>query len=90
MGDIRLGTKCKNMIKRGLCLVLTLLMTVILASPVIAAPADNGSIEMVAAFDKSSYTAGETVKVSVTVYGSEFDAAGLHLTYDATAWSIRI
>lgn len=85
MGDIRLGTKCKNMIKRGLCLVLTLLMTVILASPVIAAPADNGSIEMVAAFDKSSYTAGETVKVSVTVYGSEFDAAGLHLTYDSNS-----
>ncbi len=85
MGDIRLGTKYKNMIKRGLCLVLTLLMTVILASPVIAAPADNGSIEMVAAFDKSSYTAGETVKVSVTVYGSEFDAAGLHLTYDSNS-----
>ena len=85
MGDIRLGTKCKNMIKRGLCLVLTLLMTVILASPVIAAPADNGSIEMVAAFDKISYTAGETVKVSVTVYGSEFDAAGLHLTYDSNS-----
>ena len=83
MGDLRLRTKCKNLLNRGLCLAMTLLMTVSLASPVMAAQVDNGSVEMVAAFDKSSYDAGDIVKVSFTVYGSDFDAAGFHVTYDS-------
>ena len=41
--------------------------------------------EMVAAFDKTSYSAGETVTVTFMVYGADFDAAGFHVTYDQSS-----
>ena len=71
----------KETIKRGISLLLALLLAVSLIVP--AAAADGGSsAEMVAAFDQTSYSAGETVTVTFMVYGADFDAAGFHVTYD--------
>lgn len=71
----------KETIKRGISLLLALLLAVSLIVP--AAAVDGGSsAEMVAAFDKTSYSAGETVTVTFMVYGADFDAAGFHVTYD--------
>ena len=47
-------------------------------------PGGRGA-EMVAAFDKTSYSAGETVTVTFMVYGADFDAAGFHVTYDQSS-----
>ena len=51
-----------------------------------AAAVDGGrGAEMVAAFDKTSYSAGEPVTVTFMVYGADFDAAGFHVTYDQSS-----
>ena len=74
----------KETIKRGISLLLVLVLAVSLIVP--AAAADGGSsAEMVAAFDKTSYSAGETVTVTFTVYGADFDAAGFHVTCDQSS-----
>lgn len=74
----------KETIKRGISLLLALLLAVSLIVP--AAAADGGSsAEMVAAFDQTSYSAGETVTVTFMVYGADFDAAGFHVTYDQSS-----
>ena len=74
----------KETIKRGISLLLVLVLAVSLIVP--AAAADGGSsAEMVAAFDKTSYSAGETVTVTFMVYGADFDAAGFHVTYDQSS-----
>lgn len=71
----------KETIKRGISLLLALVLAVSLIVP--AAAADGGSsAEMVAAFDQTSYSAGEIVTVTFMVYGADFDAAGFHVTYD--------
>lgn len=76
--------KYRETMKRGLSLLLALVLTVSLIVP--AAAADGGSgAELVAAFDKTSYSAGETVTVTFTVYGADFDAAGFHVTYDQSS-----
>lgn len=74
----------KETIKRGISLLLVLVLTVSLIVP--AAAVDGGcGAEMVAAFDKTSYSAGETVTVTFMVYGADFDAAGFHVTYDQSS-----
>ncbi len=74
----------RESIKRGMSLLLALVLTVSLIVP--AAAADGGSgAELIAAFDKASYSAGETVTVTFTVYGADFDAAGFHVTYDQSS-----
>lgn len=71
----------KETIKRGISLLLALLLAVSLIVPAAAVDGGRGA-EMVAAFDKTSYSAGETVAVTFMVYGADFDAAGFHVTYD--------
>lgn len=74
----------KETIKRGISLLLVLVLAVSLIVP--AAAVDDGrGAEMVAAFDKTSYSAGETVTVTFMVYGADFDAAGFHVTYDQSS-----
>ena len=74
----------KETIKRGISLLLVLVLAVSLI--VSAAAVDGGrGAEMVAAFDKTSYSAGETVTVTFMVYGADFDAAGFHVTYDQSS-----
>lgn len=74
----------KETIKRGISLLLVLVLAVSLIVP--AAAVDGGcGAEMVAAFDKTSYSAGETVTVTFMVYGADFDAAGFHVTYDQSS-----
>lgn len=74
----------KETIKRGISLLLVLVLAVSLIVP--AAAVDGGSsAEMVAAFDKTSYSAGEPVTVTFMVYGADFDAAGFHVTYDQSS-----
>ena len=73
----------KETIKRGISLLLTLVLTVSLIVPAVAD--GGGSAELVAAFDKTSYSAGEPVTVTFTVYGADFDAAGFHVTYDQSS-----
>lgn len=74
----------KETIKRGISLLLALLLAVSLIVP--AAAADGGSsAELIAAFDKTSYSAGETVTVTFMVYGADFNAAGFHVTYDQSS-----
>lgn len=74
----------KETIKRGISLLLALVLAVSLIVP--AAAVDGGrGVEMVAAFDKTSYSAGETVTVTFMVYGADFDAAGFHVTYDQSS-----
>lgn len=74
----------KETIKRGISLLLVLVLAV---SPIVPAAAVDGGrgAEMVAAFDKTSYSAGETVTVTFMVYGADFDAAGFHVTYDQSS-----
>ena len=74
----------KETIKRGISLLLALLLAVSLIVPAAAADGGRGA-EMVAAFDKTSYSAGETVTVTFMVYGADFDAAGFHVTYDKSS-----
>lgn len=70
--------------KQGISLLLALVLAVSLIVP--AAAADGGSrAELIAAFDRTGYTAGETVTVTFTVYGADFDAAGFHVTYDQSS-----
>lgn len=71
----------KETIKRGISLLLVLVLAVSLIVPAAAVDGGRGA-EMVAAFDKTSYSAGETVTVTFMVYGADFDAAGFHVTYD--------
>lgn len=71
----------KETIKRGISLLLVLVLAVSLIVPAAAVDGGRGA-EMVAAFDKTSYSAGETVTVTFVVYGADFDAAGFHVTYD--------
>lgn len=71
----------KETIKRGISLLLALLLAVSLIVPAAAVDGGRGA-EMVAAFDQTSYSAGETVTVTFMVYGADFDAAGFHVTYD--------
>ena len=71
----------KETIKRGISLLLVLVLSVSLIVPAAAVDGGRGA-EMVAAFDKTSYSAGETVTVTFMVYGADFDAAGFHVTYD--------
>lgn len=74
----------RETIKRGVSLLLALVLAVSLIVP--AAAADGGSsAELIAAFDRIGYTAGETVTVTFTVYGADFDAAGFHVTYDQSS-----
>lgn len=74
----------KETIKRGISLLLVLVLAVSLIVP--AAAVDGGRrAEMVAAFDKTSYSAGEPVTVTFMVYGADFDAAGFHVTYDQSS-----
>lgn len=74
----------KETIKRGISLLLVLVLAVSLIVP--ATAVDGGSsAEMVAAFDKTSYSAGEPVTVTFMVYGADFDAAGFHVTYDQSS-----
>lgn len=74
----------KETIKRGISLLLVLVLAVSLI--VSAAAVDGGrGAEMVAAFDKTSYSAGESVTVTFMVYGADFDAAGFHVTYDQSS-----
>lgn len=70
----------KETIKRGISLLLVLVLAVSLIVPAAAVDGGRGA-EMVAAFDKTSYSAGETVTVTFMVYGADFDAAGFHVTY---------
>lgn len=74
----------KETIKRGISLLLVLVLAVSLIVPVAAVDGGRGA-EMVAAFDKTSYSAGETVTVTFMVYGADFDAAGFHVTYDQSS-----
>lgn len=64
-----------------------MLMLVLAVSLIVPAAAVDGGrgAEMVAAFDKTSYSAGETVTVTFMVYGADFDAAGFHVTYDQSS-----
>jgi len=73
----------KETIKRGISL-LVLVLAVSLIVPAAAVDGGRGA-EMVAAFDKTSYSAGETVTVTFMVYGADFDAAGFHVTYDQSS-----
>lgn len=74
----------RETIKRGVSLLLALVLAVSLIVP--AAAADGGSsAELIAAFDRTGYSAGETVTVTFTVYGADFDAAGFHVTYDQSS-----
>lgn len=70
----------KETIKRGISLLLVMVLAVSLIVPAAAVDGGRGA-EMVAAFDKTSYSAGETVTVTFMVYGADFDAAGFHVTY---------
>lgn len=74
----------KETIKRGISLLLVLVLAVSLIVPAAAVDGGRGA-EMVAAFDKTSYSAGETVTVTFVVYGADFDAAGFHVTYDQSS-----
>lgn len=74
----------KETIKRGISLLLVLVLAVSLIVPAAAVDGGRGA-EMVAAFDKTSYSAGETVTVTFMVYGADFDAAGFHVTYDQSS-----
>lgn len=75
----------KETIKRGISLLLVVLvLAVSLIVPAAAVDGGRGA-EMVAAFDKTSYSAGETVTVTFMVYGADFDAAGFHVTYDQSS-----
>ena len=74
----------KEAIKRGISLLLVLVLAVSLIVPAAAVDGGRGT-EMVAAFDKTSYSAGETVTVTFMVYGADFDAAGFHVTYDQSS-----
>lgn len=74
----------KETIKRGISLLLMLVLAVSLIVPAAAVDGGRGA-EMVAAFDKTSYSAGETVTVTFMVYGADFDAAGFHVTYDQSS-----
>lgn len=74
----------KETIKRGISLLLVLVLAVSLIVPAAAVDGGRGA-EMVAAFDKTSYCAGETVTVTFMVYGADFDAAGFHVTYDQSS-----
>ncbi len=74
----------KETIKRGISLLLVLVLAVSLIVPAAAVDGGRGA-EMVAAFDKTSYSAGETVTVTFMVYGTDFDAAGFHVTYDQSS-----
>lgn len=76
----------KETIKRGISLLLLLVLVLAVSLIVPAAAVDGGrGAEMVAAFDKTSYSAGETVTVTFMVYGADFDAAGFHVTYDQSS-----
>lgn len=74
----------RETIKRGVSLLLALVLAVSLIVPVAAAD-DGSSAELIAAFDRTGYSAGETVTVTFTVYGADFDAAGFHVTYDQSS-----
>lgn len=74
----------KETIKRWISLLLVLVLAVSLIVPATAVDGGRGA-EMVAAFDKTSYSAGETVTVTFMVYGADFDAAGFHVTYDQSS-----
>lgn len=74
----------KETIKRGISLLLVLVLAFSLIVPAAAVDGGRGA-EMVAAFDKTSYSAGETVTVTFMVYGADFDAAGFHVTYDQSS-----
>lgn len=74
----------KETIKRGISLLLVLVLAVSLIVPAAAVDGGRGA-EMVAAFDKTSYSAGEAVTVTFMVYGADFDAAGFHVTYDQSS-----
>jgi len=74
----------KETIKRGISLLLVLVLAVSLIVPAAAVDGGRGA-EMVAAFDKTSYSAGEIVTVTFMVYGADFDAAGFHVTYDQSS-----
>lgn len=74
----------KETIKRGISLLLVMVLAVSLIVPAAAVDGGRGA-EMVAAFDKTSYSAGETVTVTFMVYGADFDAAGFHVTYDQSS-----
>lgn len=74
----------RETIKRGISLLLVLVLAVSLIVPAAAVDGGRGA-EMVAAFDKTSYSAGETVTVTFVVYGADFDAAGFHVTYDQSS-----
>lgn len=74
--------------KRGISLLLVLLLAVGLA--VSASASETGqSAELTAAFDKSDYAAGESVTVTFTLYGADFDAAGFHITYDESSLALQ-
>lgn len=76
----------KETIKRGISLLLLVVLVLAVSLIVPAAAVDGGrGAEMVAAFDKTSYSAGETVTVTFMVYGADFDAAGFHVTYDQSS-----
>lgn len=76
----------KETIKRGISLLLVLVLVLAVSLIVPAAAVDGGrGAEMVAAFDKTSYSAGEAVTVTFMVYGADFDAAGFHVTYDQSS-----
>lgn len=74
----------KETIKRGISLLLVLVLAVSLIVPAAAVDGGRGA-EMVAAFNKTSYSAGETVTVTFMVYGADFNAAGFHVTYDQSS-----
>lgn len=74
----------KETIKRGISLLLVLVLAVSLIVPAAAVDGGRGA-EMVAAFDKTSYSAGEAITVTFMVYGADFDAAGFHVTYDQSS-----
>ncbi len=76
------NVKIRERVRRGLSLLLVLTLAALMGSMTIPAAASDGSVELVAAFDKSSYDAGDAVSVSFTVYGSDLDVAGVHITYD--------
>lgn len=76
----------KETIKRGISLLLLVVLVLAVSLIVPAAAVNDGrGAEMVAAFDKTSYSAGETVTVTFMVYGADFDAAGFHVTYDQSS-----
>lgn len=76
----------KETIKRGISLLLLVVLVLAVSLIVPAAAVDGGrGAEMVASFDKTSYSAGETVTVTFMVYGADFDAAGFHVTYDQSS-----